>query len=214
MKLSQNKSFRSAAYLTLLFEMLQCVGARPIPQAPGRSDDGGVEQFWIDLWNQFKNQYSGRILLDFGWMGFLVFLYHLVKFCADGPLKGSDLLPITMTATSGYSYYLGYGDSLSGLRLAMLQTYSLFQVLRFVQQQLSKFPESRKMTEFVIATISLAESGMLVHFMPTPSGSYENAWVQAAMLVAPTAILTPLPGRDLFEIPGLPNFLRKGSFLP
>lgn len=192
-KLPRRKDQTGSAAIIIAFASLRVVNARPldIPSfdtSPPEKDNTGFVHYWKYLWDQFRDQYSGPLVMNTLWAMFLTFLYILITFCDNRKWKKTGLLAIAMWCISGPSFFLGMGDWLSGWQLALLWFFNAKLNFDFLEKKLLELPRTRDQTSFFIITMGFLSAGTLAQYMILPEGRYTNHWILTAML-APFMIL-------------------------
>ena len=173
--------------LAVMFGNLPNAMARPLNTSTSSAlsaeeDDSGFSQYWKDMWNQFKDQYSGPLVMNIIWAIFLASLFFLVIFHDKGRWKDTDLLAITTWCTSAASFFLGMGDWLSDWQLALLWVFNAKLNLRLLGRNLFSLPRSRDLTAICIITMGFVSAGTLAQRVPLEDGRYANHWILTAML--------------------------------
>jgi hypothetical protein len=74
------------AAMAITFGNLSVANAWPLNPSPfdassPENDISGFLQYWDDLWNEFKDHYSGPLAMNTLWAAFLTSLYVLITFC-------------------------------------------------------------------------------------------------------------------------------------
>ncbi|CZT04017.1 uncharacterized protein RAG0_10609 [Rhynchosporium agropyri] len=233
----QNKSFRHATFVIQILNLFPTTLASVInkmdltttetnPQL-GRNGDG-PSQYFKHLWLLLRDENSGPIIENTIMAAILSSSYFVITYLNHGsrartpilPLAGSsasrrwledDLLPIATTLISIYTLYLGNGELESDWQLAMLATHNVCLSIKFMQQELSKFPRTQRPAEFIMASTSLFWSGLLTKFFVFDEGRYRNPLIQAAILLPLMNLYLTILWIRLFRNSGISQAFEEGE---
>ncbi|RDL30337.1 uncharacterized protein BP5553_10215 [Venustampulla echinocandica] len=186
-KLLRRKDQALSAAIAIMIGNLRVANAfplntMPLNATPSEKNISGFINYWKCLWDQFRDQYSGPLVMNTIWAAFLTSLYFLITFCDNRTWKETGLLSIAMWCISGPSFFLGMGDWLSGWQLALLWFFNAKLNFDLLEQKLSEFPRTRDRTSFCIITIGFLSAGTLSQYMVLPEGRYTNHWILTVML--------------------------------